>query len=237
MVATDHDNTDYDLLLLSNVVRVNQHPNPCCLWSEGMPLQSDTIATLESSAGSFNIWKVMKIERAVLEDVPAIARAQVRSWQAAYECIVPVPSLTARSPADHLPTLSVEKREALWRELLARGAPELLVAKDHEYIVGFVAFGRCRDEDAIASRAEIWSMYVIPSHWSQGVGTQLWNQARERLSELGYRTVSLWLLAANTRAIQFYDRMGFDLDEDTAAKEVVIGGQALSEVRYITRVR
>ena len=170
----------------------------------------------------------MKIERAISEDVPAIARAQVRSWQAAYECIV---------PAEQLATLSVERREALWRELLARGAPELLVAKDHEYIVGFVAFGRCRDEDAIASRAEIWSMYVIPSHWSQGVGTQLWNQARERMSELGYRTVSLWLLAANTRAIQFYDRMGFDLDEDAASKEVVIGGQALREVRYIARVR
>ena len=198
------------------------------------------MAALESSTDSFNTRNVMKIERAIAEDVPAIARAQVRSWQAAYERIVPplgVPSLTARSPADQLATLSVEKREALWRELLARGAPELLVAKDHEYIVGFVAFGRCRDEDAIASRAEIWSMYVIPSHWSQGVGTQLWNQARERMSELGYRTVSLWLLAANTRAIQFYDRMGFDLDEDTAAKEVVIGGQALSEVRYIARVR
>lgn len=170
----------------------------------------------------------MRIEPAVSEDVPAIARAQVRSWQAAYECIV---------PAEHLATLSVEKREALWRELLARGAPEMLVAKDHEYIVGFIAFGRCRDPDAMDSTAEIWALYVIPSHWSQGVGTQLWSQARERLSELGYRIVSLWVLAANTRAIQFYERMGFDLDEDTAAKEVVIGGKALSEVRYIARVR
>ena len=252
MSAQRRNNTDYDVLLLSDVVEVNQHLDPCCLWSEGIRLQSATIAALESSADSFNTRNVMKIERAIAEDVPAIARAQVRSWQAAYERIVPplrVPSLTptggsladrsvaVRSPADQLATLSVEKREALWRELLARGAPELLVAKDHEYIVGFVAFGRCRDDDAIASRAEIWSMYVIPSHWSQGVGTQLWNQARERMSELGYRTVSLWLLAANTRAIQFYDRMGFDLDEDTAAKEVVIGGQALSEVRYIARVR
>lgn len=169
----------------------------------------------------------MLIERAVSEDVPAIARAQVRSWQAAYECIV---------PADHLKTLSVEKREALWRELLSRGAPEMLVAKDHDYIVGFVAFGRCRDEGAVASRAEIWAIYVIPSHWSQGVGTQLWDQARERMAELGYHSVGLWVLEANTRAIQFYERMGFDLDEGSA-KEVVIGGKVLSEVRYVARLR
>ena len=169
----------------------------------------------------------MKIQPAESEDVPAIARAQVRSWQAAYECIV---------PAEHLATLSVDKREALWRELLLRGAPELLVAKDNEYIIGFVAFGRCRDDDATPSRAEIWAFYVIPSHWSQGVGTQLWNQARERMAERGYHTVSLWVLAANTRAIGFYDRMGFDLDKESA-KEVVIGGRALSEVRYIARLR
>ena len=170
--------------------------------------------------------EVMKIQPAVPEDVPAIARAQVRSWQAAYERIM---------PADHLATLSVEKREALWRELLSRSAPELLVAKENDYIVGFIAFGRCRDQDAAASTAEIWSVYVIPSHWAQGVGTQLWKQARERMIELGYHSVSLWVLADNTRATQFYHRIGFDLDEESA-KDVVIGGKTLSEVRYVAQL-
>ena len=170
--------------------------------------------------------EVMKIQPAVPEDVPAIARAQVRSWQAAYERIM---------PADHLATLSVEKREALWRELLSRSAPELLVAKENDYIIGFIAFGRCRDQDAAASTAEIWSVYVIPSHWAQGVGTQLWKQARERMIELGYHSVSLWVLADNTRATQFYDRIGFDLDEESA-KDVVIGGKTLSEVRYVAQL-
>jgi ribosomal protein S18 acetylase RimI-like enzyme len=171
--------------------------------------------------------EVMKIQPAVPEDVPAIARAQVRSWQAAYERIM---------PADHLATLSVEKREALWRELLSRSAPDLLVAKENDYIVGFIAFGRCRDPDAAPSTAEIWSVYVIPSHWAQGVGTQLWKQARERMIELGYHSASLWVLADNTRATQFYDRIGFDLDEDSA-KDVVIGGKTLSEVRYVAQLR
>jgi ribosomal protein S18 acetylase RimI-like enzyme len=168
----------------------------------------------------------VKIQRATSEDVPAVARAQVRSWQAAYERIM---------PKDYLAALSVEKREALWRELLLRGTQELLVAKENDYVVGFISFGRCRDEDATASRAEIWAVYVMPSHWSQGIGTLLWNRAREGMKELGYETVSAWVLADNARAIHFYTRMGFDLDEDSD-KEVVIGGRGLSEVRYIAQL-
>jgi len=169
----------------------------------------------------------MKIQLAVPEDVPAIARAQVRSWQAAYENIM---------PAEHLATLSVDKREALWRELLARGEPELLVAKDTEYIIGFIAYGRCRDGNAGDRRAEVWAIYVLPSHWSQGVGTKLWNQARKRMRDQDYDSVSAWVLVGNARAIHFYTHMGFDLDEDSS-KEVVIGGKELSEVRYIARLR
>jgi ribosomal protein S18 acetylase RimI-like enzyme len=169
----------------------------------------------------------MKIERAESEDIPAIARAQVRSWQAAYERIV---------PAEHLANMSVEKREALWRELISRGAPELLVAKDNDYVVGFIAFGRCRDEGAPPKRAEVWAIYVMPSHWSQGVGTQLWRGARTRMAELGYGSVSSWLLADNARAVHFYTRMGCVPDEESV-KEVVIGGKALSEIRYVAEFR
>ena len=165
----------------------------------------------------------MNISRAVSEDAAAIARAQVRSWQAAYEHIL---------PGDYLAGLSVEKRELMWREFIARGSPELLVARDGECIVGFVAFGPCRDEGVGATRAEIWAIYVTPSHWSQGVGSQLWGCARARLLERGYRSVSLWVLTGNERAIQFYDGVGFTADEESA-REVVLGGKSLQEVRYV----
>jgi ribosomal protein S18 acetylase RimI-like enzyme len=168
----------------------------------------------------------MKISLAVPEDAPAIARMQVRSWQAAYEGIL---------PADYLATLTVEKREVMWREFISRGSPELLVTKDEESIVGFVAFGPCRDENAAADRAEIWAIYVAPSHWSQGVGSQLCHRTRERLGEQGYCSVSLWVLTDNTRAIQFYTRVGFVADEEST-KEVIVGGKALKEIRYVAEL-
>ena len=87
----------------------------------------------------------MNISHAAPEDAPAIARVQVRSWQVAYENIL---------PTAHLATLTTEKREAMWRESISRGSPQLLVARDDDGIVGFVAFGTCRDENAAADRAE-----------------------------------------------------------------------------------
>ena len=164
----------------------------------------------------------MQISAPIPEDSCAIARAQVRSWQAAYEGLL---------PPEYLAGLSVEQRETLWREFISRGEPQLLIARDGECIVGFIAFGRCRDEDAEASQAEIWAIYVVPSHWSQGLGARLWRQSRRRLEEQRYETVSLWVLTGNTRAIQFYAGVGFEPDE-ASRKEVVIGGRALEEIRY-----
>jgi ribosomal protein S18 acetylase RimI-like enzyme len=180
-------------------------------------------AHLYRMAAGKELKQPMNIRSAVSEDAAAIARAQVRSWQAAYENIL---------PDAYLANLSVEKRELMWREFIARGSPELLVARDGECIVGFVAFGPCRDEGMGAARAEIWAIYVTPSHWSQGVGSQLWERARLRLTAQGYRGVSLWVLTGNERAIQFYGRVGFAVDEGSA-KEVVLDGKALQEIRYV----
>jgi L-amino acid N-acyltransferase YncA len=165
----------------------------------------------------------MNISPAASEDAAAIARVQVRSWQAAYAHLM---------PEDYLANLSVEKRELMWREFIPRGSPELLVARDEECVVGFIAFGPCRDEGVATTRAEIWAIYISPSHWGQGAGSLLWSRARARLTEQGYRSVSAWVLTGNERAIQFYGGVGFAVDA-ASAKEVVLGGAALQEIRYV----
>jgi len=168
----------------------------------------------------------MEITRAVATDCAAIARVQVRSWQAAYADIL---------PADYLATLSVEKREVMWREFVTRGSAELLIARDGGCIVGFVACGRCRDDGAATGRAEIWAIYVMPSHWSQGIGARLWGQALRRLQDLGYDSVSVWVLVDNTRAVGFYESLKLEADADSL-KEVEIGGQAVKEIRYAKKL-
>lgn len=166
----------------------------------------------------------MEIMRAISEDAHDIALVHVLAWQAAYNGIV---------PAEHLAAQSVEKREAVWRECIAKGTPEILVAKTAGQLVGWVAFGPSRDADAPHQAAEVWAIYVAPSHWSRGVGRLLWLHAREQLAEKGFKSISVWVLAENARAIRFYGAAGFIADP-VGQKEVTMAGKPLRELRYET---
>ncbi|BES73198.1 GNAT family N-acetyltransferase [Marinobacter nanhaiticus D15-8W] len=168
----------------------------------------------------------MQVEPATLEDCLAIAKVHVESWQVAYRDFL---------PADYLATLSTEKRAATWREFVTRYPGRLLVARDAEHIVGFVAFGPSRDTGAPSDRAEIWSIYVKPSSWSSGVGRCLWLAALKQIRAAGYASVSLWVIAGNERAIRFYTGTGFVPDPESRGT-FEIGGTELEDVRYILEI-
>jgi ribosomal protein S18 acetylase RimI-like enzyme len=165
----------------------------------------------------------MNIDRATLSDVRAIAEIHVDAWRSAYARIL---------PADYLASLSVSQREAMWRAVVESGQPDLLVAKDNGDVLGWVAFGDCRDQDAKPAQAEVWAIYVAPTSWSAGVGRQLWQRTRDILSERGYSVCSLWVLPENERAIRFYRSVGFGAD-DVPPQQFELGGSCFQEVRYI----
>jgi ribosomal protein S18 acetylase RimI-like enzyme len=128
--------------------------------------------------------------------------------------------------------LTIASRQALWQESISRGSPELVVAKENGEVIGFISFGACRDAGVPDSVAEIWALHVLPDQGSRGVGRRLWLHARERLLQLGYQSVSLWVFAENARAIDFYRTAGFVLDP-VGTQETVLGGKSLLEVRYV----
>lgn len=163
----------------------------------------------------------MNMRRATLADADVIATVHVRAWQSVYIGIV---------PAQHLESLSVERRAAVWRDSLARARCEVWVAEEAGRVIGWVAFGPSRDAGAQNGTAEVEAIHVSPEHWSAGIGRALWEVAHARLVEKGYRAVTLWVLAENTRAIQFYTAAGFAAT--TTGHTVEIGGKALEEVRY-----
>lgn len=164
----------------------------------------------------------MNIRRAVETDALNVARVHVQAWQAAYRGIV---------PDDYLDSLSIEKREAIWKESIQRGIPELWVADFPLGIVGWVAFGSSRDSDAEAGAGELEAIYVAPEYWATGIGRALWLVAYRRLKELGFSSATLWVLAGNARAIRFYHAAGFQPNHDSQ-KEISLGGKSLKEVRY-----
>jgi ribosomal protein S18 acetylase RimI-like enzyme len=165
----------------------------------------------------------VQVRLAASADALAIATVHVRSWQAAYEAVL---------PAEYLNSLSVGSREAMWLEAISRGSLEILILESAGELLGFIAFGPCRDAAAPTDQAEIWALYVSPSHWSKGLGRCLWMRARERLEQRQYKTVAVWVLSDNARATRFYEAAGFRL-EPLSSKVIQVGGTEVSEVRYV----
>ena len=157
-------------------------------------------------------------------DCRAVAQIHVDAWRVAYDGIV---------PSDYLAALSVDQRETMWRTAVARGTPNVLVARTDVGVVGWIAYGRCRDDDS--NVGEIWAIYVTPTAWSTGVGRLLWEAARRDLQEQGYRSVTLWVIRENSRAIHFYERSGFAIEADSA-KELELGGAQITEMRLIAEI-
>lgn len=169
----------------------------------------------------------MHVAPASPDDCPAIAGVHVASWQHAYRHLL---------RPDYLDGLSVARREAAWRQVLAQGDSELLVARLDGQVAAFASFGPCRDDGAPAHRGELWALYASPTVWTQGVGLALWRATRARLVARGFREASLWVLAGNVRAIRFYEMAGFAPDE-ASTKQFQLGGALVREVRYIAALQ
>ena len=165
----------------------------------------------------------MRVEAAKPQDDRGIAAVHVASWRQAYLGIV---------PDEHLACLSVAARAAWWQAALQKGTPQVLVARDRETVVGFVAHGASRDDDAPPGRGELWALYVLAPYWSSGVGRALWLGALDQLRQQRFTSVSLWVLSQNARGVRFYTAAGF-VPDPTSEKEFSLGGALLKEVRMI----
>ncbi len=166
----------------------------------------------------------MQIRPAEAGDIRDVAELHVAAWQHGYRGMVPDAYLNA---------LSADRREVKWRKAFTEGSPELWVACNDWELTGWIAFGKCRDEDKPGA-GELYAIHVSPSCWGCGIGHHLWEAAEKRLRESGYREVAVWSLLANARANRFYESIGFAAQE--ATREVTIGKVTLRARRYTMKL-
>lgn len=158
----------------------------------------------------------VRIRRPQLSDAEALAHLQLDVWEDAYTGLMSPEVFEDRR--EH-----VADRVAMWKDILGVGeaegeAAETWVAEDSDRLVGFVSVGPARDDDLgqdPTQTEELYALYVRASSWDTGLGYALLCTA------VADRAGYLWVLAANTRAVRFYERQGFVLDG--AAKEAEVG--------------
>jgi GNAT superfamily N-acetyltransferase len=157
-------------------------------------------------------------------DAAALAAVHTGTWQAAYRGVLPDAFLDGLGP---------DRSPALWTRVTAEPAPRsaVLVAEAGGVVVGFVHVRPSRDDDADPARTgEVTSIYVRPDRWGTGAGRALMAAAVEALAGAGFADATLWVLRDNPRARRFYARAGWA--EDGATKDDVVGGAAVTELRY-----
>jgi len=166
---------------------------------------------------------MLEVRRAVPDDAAPIGCVHVRAWQVAYRGLMSDEVLNG---------LSVEQREKMWQHVLAgEESPTVYVAVEDAAVVGFCAVATpSRDEDAELDVAEIVAIYVDPDVWRAGVGRALMDAALADLRAKRWRWVTLWVLAENHPAREFYARFGFEPDgaemtHESDEKEVRLRGR------------
>lgn len=183
-----------------------------------------------------NLWDLIQptsgaprvnVRFAGVEDAPAIASVHVDAWRQAYAGVLPQETLDG---------LSVEARTRMWSQAIAGTRGRVLVAHEGGNILGFAAFGPCRDAGAPAMEHELWAIYVAPDRWRRGAGRALWAGARRAMVSAGAADISVWVLARNQRARTFYESLGLRAVSGSGQRAITVGGTPVDEVRYVLHV-
>src|SRR5690625_3733007 len=136
------------------------------------------------------------IRKADLNDVEAIAKILIHSWQVNFKDIIPEVYLNKMS-ADKIP-MGIRKSLEIH---------SLFVAETNDVIVGFVGCGSNRIQGHLQYDAELHAIHVLPNQKGNGIGRELFNAAIRDLIKQDYEKMMLSVFEDNT-AKYFYEKLG-----------------------------
>lgn len=164
----------------------------------------------------------MTIRDATPDDAHAIAAVQVKTWHTTYRGLMPDSFLDAQT---------LEGRAAHWQRIFSNPTPHstTLVAEDDTgRVVGFACGGAQREDD-LAHDGELYAIYILDTHQGQGLGRDLTQAIIEHLRGAGFKSMILWVLAANEGARRFYEAIG---GEPVLMRKYDLDGTLLDKIGY-----
>lgn len=169
--------------------------------------------------------KNFEIHRATVDDADDIGYVHAKSWQSAYEKILPKEFLIDFTP---------QKRSEFFKRIIPIRPEEYYIGYLGYNPIGMLIIGKTVDEDVKPNIGEIMALYLLEEYWGKGYGKSLMEFGIKRLSELSYNDIILWVLEDNKRARNFYEKYGFFFD---GTKRKICIGKPFMEVRYIHGIK
>ena len=166
------------------------------------------------------------VRLALPAEAGAIGTVQVAAWQRSYADLL---------PAEVLGQLDPEQFAEQWRtSLLAPGEARnrVLVALDHEQVVGFAAVTTSDDPDADpAADALVAEFCVSPEATRAGHGSRLLNAVIDTLRADGFARATIWLNATDDTFRAFLTEAGWA--PDGAHRELDLYGDGSIRVKQV----
>lgn len=159
------------------------------------------------------------IRRAAPADADAIAEAHRLAWMGAYAGIIPHAALIKM----------VNRRGPQWWANAIHNATSVLVIDMGGTVAGYATIGRSRARQ-LKPQGEIYELYLRPEYQGIGLGSLLFKEARQKLSQHGLKGLVVWALEDNLNALAFYEGAG---GRDVAEGVEVFDNKALRKVAFV----
>ncbi len=166
---------------------------------------------------------IFSIRLALPADAPEFAAILRKSWIFAYSPYVPMEIIEQRNA----------HREEMWEIFLKANFDTHYAAVSGGKIIGILSINPPRDQDLPATVYELTGLYLDPDFIGKGLGQKTMDWVKKEIIARGYRTISLWVLAQNSRAKTFYEKNGFQPDGTVKAS----GLGNLLEERYLCYIQ
>ncbi len=139
----------------------------------------------------------LRIERATLEDLQAIASVTVKSWQTTFQDILPISFLSS---------LTVESQLQRHQKIFTSSGVFYYVAKHVDEIVGFSSGGPNRN-CSFDVPSELYGLYLLEDWQGKGWGRSLFTMLAAQLQVPSRLGLTALVLSNNPRR-DFYERLG-----------------------------
>jgi ribosomal protein S18 acetylase RimI-like enzyme len=163
--------------------------------------------------------KSIDIRKAEAGDAEGIAEVHYASWSGAYSGIIPHKTLTGM----------LNRRGPKWWANAIRKASSILIVEMNGEVVGYATLGRNRSRD-LKQQGEIYEIYLKPEYQGIGLGSKLFDAARDKLSAHGLKGFVVWALEDNVGATDFYAGAG---GRDVAEGVEIFEQKALKKVAFV----
>lgn len=154
-----------------------------------------------------------KIELATFNDCKEISRLKRQVWEETYRGIYP------DSKIDNYDFAANEEK---FKSIIENNDINLYVVLDGNKIIAYMSEGKPVRPFENYSQ-EIGLLYILQKYHKQGIGTNLFNLAKQNIKARGYKNFIISCNKYNFNAQKFYTKMGgkiIKIDEDNEDKSL-----------------